>query len=119
MKDFMVIAKVNGVEYLTKVSAESEGGAEHKILDLSICGKHTYGVEACMAYGTDAMKTDTFIYSAIAATPIELEALIKTIEQRNEEIKRKDAAEERIAAIEKQMKELQIELAETKAVLSA
>ena len=119
MKDFMVIANVNGVEYLTKVSAESEGGAEHKILDLSICGKHTYGVEACMAYSTDTMKTDTFIYSAIAATQIKYEALITVIEQRNEEIKRKDAAEAKIAAIENQMKELQKELAEAKAILSA
>lgn len=119
MKDFMIIAKVNGVEYLTKVSAESEGGAEHKILDLSICGKHTYSVEACMAYGTDAMKTDTFIYSAIAATPIKYEALTVLIEKRNREIKIKDEAEAKIAAIEKQMKELQKELAEAKAVLSA
>ena len=42
MKNYMVIARIKGVDYLTKVEAESEYNAEHKILDLGICGKHDY-----------------------------------------------------------------------------
>ena len=55
MKDFMIIAKVNGVEYLTKVSAESEGGAEHKILD-----DVYYGVETCQAFSMQELGTEIF-----------------------------------------------------------
>lgn len=119
MKYFMIIAKVNKVEFLTKVGAESEYEAEHMVLDLAYCGKHTYGVESCMAYGREAMKTDTFIYNAIAAKPIQFEALKEVIAHRNEEIRVKDEAENRITAIEKQMKELQNELVKAKNILSA
>lgn len=119
MTGYMVIAKVNGVEYLTKVFAESEYNAEHKILDQGICGKHLYGVDACMAYNTKAMKTDTFIYNAIIAEPIAYESLIEIINYRNEEIKKQDEAENRIFEIEKQMKALQAELDKAKAILTA
>ena len=119
MTNFMIIAKVNGVEYLTKVSTESEYSAEHRILDMGICGKHEYGVEACMAYTTKAMKTDTFIVNAINAEPIALEDLARIISWRNKEIEKKDEAESRIHEIEKQMKALQSELASARAILKA
>ena len=118
MKNFMIIATVNNNDYLTKVHAESESAAEHMILDLSVCGRHTYGVTACMAYDSDAMKYDQFRYSAISANPVSFEALKEIIEKRNAEILEKDAAEEAIKRIEKQMKELQNQLAEAKAILA-
>jgi hypothetical protein len=36
MKAYMIIATVNGIEYLTKINAESESSAEHAVLNLSI-----------------------------------------------------------------------------------
>jgi hypothetical protein len=91
--------------------------AEHKVLDLSICGKHTYSVTGCMAYGADGMKYDNFIFSALDANPVSFDELEKIIEARNAEIMAKDEAEERIGQIEKQMKELERQLAEAKAIL--
>lgn len=119
MKAYMIIATVNGTDYLTKVNAESESGAEHTILDLSVCGKHTYCVTACIAYDDKAMKYDTFRYSALAAEPISFEALKEIIAARKAEILEKDAAERRINEIEQSMKELQKELEQAKAILSA
>lgn len=115
---YMIIAEVNGKDYLTKVIAESAGNAEHMILDLSICGKHTYGVTACMAFDSELMKTDTFVYSAIDAEPISFEALKEIIDKRNAEIKRKDEAEDAIEAIKKQMKDLQERLELNRAILA-
>ena len=118
MKTYMIIATVNGVDYLTRVNAESESGAEHTILDLSVCGKHDYRVTASMAYDDKAMKTDTFIYNALNALPIGFNALTALIEKRNPKILEKDAAEERIRAIEKQMVDLQKQLDEAKTILA-
>lgn len=118
MNNYMVIAKVNGIEYLTKVEAETSGGAEHKILDEGYCGYHAYSVEACMAFDAKAMKTDTFIYSTISATPIGLEALVMTIQIRNKQIKKLDEAERRLKEIDKQMKELEKEKQELAELLS-
>jgi hypothetical protein len=118
MKQFMIIAKVKDTEYLTKVNAESEISAEHMILDLSVCGRHTYGVTACMAYDAKAMKYDTFIYSAINATPVDFETLTLIISDRNAEILEKDAAEHRIQEIENSIKELTKELEEAKRIFN-
>ena len=114
---YMIIATVNGIDYLTKVYAESAGGAEHVILDIGVCGKHDYSVTGCMAFDADAMKTDTFVYNALNASPINFNELVKIITERNEAILKKDEAEKRIEALEKQMKELQIQLEEAKAIL--
>lgn len=116
---FMIIATIKDSNYLTKVKAESASGAEHLILDLSICGRHTYGVTACMAFSSEDMKYDTFIFNALDAEPISFEALKEIIEQRNAEIKEKDEAEERIRKIEQSMKNLQEELKQARAILSA
>lgn len=118
MKSYMIIATVNGIDYLTKINAESESSAEHAVLNLSICGKHTYGVTACMAYDDKAMKYDTFIYSALSAKAVSFDELKEIIDKRNKEIAEKDAAEERIAQIEKQMKQLAAELEEARAILA-
>ena len=118
MKIYIILAKVNEITYLTKICAESESSAEHAVLDLSVCGMHTYGVTACMAFDTAAMKTDTFIHNAIDAQPISFEALKEKIEKRNAEILKRDEAERRIESIEKEMTRLQQQLNEAKAILN-
>ena len=118
MKEFMIIARVHNADFLTKVTAESESAAEHKVLDLSYCGRHAYGVEACMAYDADAMKTDCFIGAALGAKPVSNKELREIIEARNAELREKDEAESRIEQIEKQMKQLQKELEQAKATLA-
>ena len=110
MKDYMVIARVNDIDYLTKVSAESEYQAEHLILDKGVCGRHTYGVTNCMAYTNETMKYDTFIYNALSANPISLDDLIEIIEKRNAEILEADRLEDRVRDIKREMKRLQDEL---------
>ena len=118
MKAYMIIAMVNGIDYLTKVEAESLSGAEHAVLDLSVCGRHTYSVTACMAYGTDELRTDTFIGSAINSNPVSFDELKEIIEKRNAEILEKDAAEESIRVIEKQIEALKKQLEKKKAILA-
>lgn len=110
MKNYMVIARIKGVDYLSKVEAESEMSAEHKILDAGICGKHEYGVESCMAYDYDMMSTETFRAHALNAEPISLDALKVKIEVRNAEIRQRDYAEKRITEIEKKIEQLKAEL---------
>lgn len=99
MKNFMAIARIKGVDYLTNVEAESEYNAEHKILDLGICGKHDYSVECCMAYDYDMMSTETFRSHALNCMTMSIEGLTRVIIERNAEIKKKDDAEKRIGAI--------------------
>lgn len=110
MKAFMIIARVNGIDYLTKVNAESESGAEHVILDLSYCGRHTYGVEACQAFDVDMMKTECFRYAAIDAEPISFLALKEIIDLRNDFIKQRDETEDKIRETKKQIEVLQKQL---------
>ncbi len=117
MNNYMIIARIKGVDYLTKVEAESEMSAEHKILGLGICGKHEYGVECCMAYDYDMMSTETFRSHALNSEPISLEALTAKIEVRNKEIKKRDNAEKEIERIQKQIKELEKQLEENKKIL--
>lgn len=119
MKKFMVIARVNGCDYLTKVAAHNAYGAEHKIIDIGVCGKHEYGVENCMAYDLEAMKIDTFRHNAINAEPIAYDELVNIINERNAEITRKDCAENRMREIEKQMKLLQEEYNKAQEIYTA
>lgn len=118
MKWYMVIAQVNGIDYLTKVQATSWAGAEHAILDLGVCGRHAYTVTSCMAFDETTMKYATFYEWALKAEPISFEMLTEIIEKRNGEIIAKDKAEKRIEEIEKQMKQLQAEAEANKAILS-
>lgn len=110
MKAYMVIAKVNGIDYLTKVNAESESGAEHVILDLGYCGRHAYGVEACQAFDVDMMKTECFRYAAIAAEPVSFLALKEIVDLRNDFIKQKDETEDKIRETKRQIEVLQKQL---------
>ena len=117
MKYYMIIAKVKGADYLTKIKAASESAAEHQILEMGVAGKHTYGVTACMAYDDKAMQTDCFIYSALQAIPVSMNELCEIIRQHNDSIREKDAAEDRIIEIEKQIRDLTEELNKAKAII--
>jgi hypothetical protein len=119
LTNYMVIATVNNVDYLVNIEAESLYKAEHKILDLSVCGKHTYGVTACTAYDAETMKTDTFVFFALYAKTVSAEELFNIIDKRNEEIARKDEAEDRIKEIEDTMDKLQKELEDMKKILES
>lgn len=111
MKSFYIIARVAGKDYLSKVSAETVLSAEHMILDAGICGKHEYGCDACMAYGANAMKTDTFIGAALHAEPV---SLCDLMEKNNARIKAKDDAENAYILKQKMVEEIrrQMEIAE-------
>ena len=119
LTNYMVVSVVNGVSYLVNIEAESLYQAEHKILDLSICGKHTYGVTACTAYDAETMKTDTFVFFALYAKTVSVEELFDIINRRNEEITRKDGAEDMIKEIENTMDKLQKELEDMKKILES
>ena len=118
MENYMVIAKVEDVYYMTKVEAISEISAEHKILNLGICGKREYSVEGITAYDYKAMRTETFISNALMSKPISLDALKVKIEARNAEIRKRDNAEKEIERIQKQIKELEKQLEENKKLLN-
>lgn len=110
MNDYMVIAKVGTTNYLTRFLADSIYEAEHKVLDLGFCGKHTYGVISCNAYDDRTVTSDNFLFSAFHSQPVSFDELKEIIECRNDEIRRSDEKEERIAELETQIKALQAEL---------
>lgn len=110
MNDYMVIATVGSKDYLTKVCSYSLYDAEHEILDLSICGKHTYCVTSCNAYDDRTITSENFLFSAFHSQPVTFDELKEIIERRNDEIRRNDEKEERIAELETQIKALQAEL---------
>lgn len=118
MKDFMVIARVGGVDYLTKVSANRNAGAEHEVLDKGICTRYGYGVTSCIAFDADTMKTDTFIGAALGAQPIAFDDLCKIIDEVNAKLAAKDAAERRLKEIEKQIEALRAEAANCEDILA-
>lgn len=109
---YMIIAKVDGRDYLTNVEANSMSAAEHIILDHGICGKHEYGVDAAQAFDAKAMKTDCFIACAMIAEPISMLDLFGVIERHNENIREKDAAEEIIRKNEKLLAEMKAKMVE-------
>lgn len=117
-KNHIVITVINNAYYMTNLQAESMSAAEHAILDKGICGKHEYAIVSCMAFDAESMRTETFIACALTSTSISFNDLMGIIEKRNSEIRAKDAAENRIHEIEKQMKALAAELEAAKAILS-
>lgn len=118
MKDFMIICTVNGVDYLTKVQANTNGGAEHVVLDKGICSRYGYGVSACTAFNAAEMRTETFIGAALVAQPIAFDDLCKIIDGVNTKIAAKDAAEHRLKEIEKQIEVLRAEAANCEDILA-
>ena len=115
MKNYMVITRIGGNDYMVKVQAESLCSAEHQILDMGICGRHEYGVDGAQAFGAEEMKTGCFIQMALTSETISMDELETIISERNARIKAKD----RIREIEEQMKKLAEELEAAKKVLAA
>ena len=115
MKNYMVITRIGGNDYMVKVQAESLCSAEHQILDMGICGRNEYGVDGAQAFGAEEMKTGCFIQMALTSETISMDELETIISERNARIKAKD----RIREIEEQMKKLAEELEAAKKVLAA
>lgn len=111
---YMVIARVSGRDYLTRVLASSCGGAETKVLDLGYVGRRSHAIEAAQAFDIKGIKTDYFACNALNSEPICFEALKAVIEARNESIMEVERAEDRIAEIEDAMKMLEDELRQCK-----
>lgn len=107
---YMVIAKVDGTDYLTKVEANTLLGAEHAILDEGICTRFGYGVDGAQAFGPAEMKTECFAGRALSAEPIQGEALTEIIRNHNSELKRKVEAYDKAEATQKKMEALEKEL---------
>lgn len=108
---YMVIARVAGRDYLTRVVAASLAGAEHEVLDVGYVGKGgKASVEACQAFGVKEVKTDYFAYNALDAEPIGLQTLKGIILDRNEAIRNAERAAVRIVEIEQAMEMLEAEL---------
>lgn len=114
---FLVHAMVDSKDYLVNVIAESESAAEHYVLDMGICGRHEYGVEAAQAFDFNGMKTDFFRNLALLSDTVSMNELLQIVDKRNHTIRQKDAAEDRIREIEAQMKQLQKDLEEAKRTL--
>lgn len=116
---YMVMANVNGKEYMAKVEARSAYEAEHMILDLGHAGRHEYGVNGALAFEPDQLKTDHFINCMLVAELVSHQALALIISNRNAAIKARDKAEDDIRRIEKQMAELAAELEAARQILAA
>lgn len=111
---YIVIAGVGEFYYSTKIKATSRINAEHRILDLGICGNHEYGVGGCQAYNEDDIKTEYFRNTLLNSNFISFDELKSVIEARNEIIKKKDEAENRIRENEAKIRRLQAEIDEAK-----
>lgn len=120
MNNYMVIATVEHKDYVIMIPAESLGGAEHKILDLSICSKYGYAVEGCMAFGLEAVQfgSETLAGMLQNTLAVSFEEISAIIEKVNDELRKKDEAEKRVNEITKQMKTLQTELDEAMKILN-
>ena len=113
MEKYIVIATVDDKDYMVKLEADSLSAAEHKILDQSVCGKHTYGVTACQSFGLKEMQNDYFASRALFAETVSFDELSIIIRKRNEEIKRQDKREDderRLAKLKEKIAELNREL---------
>lgn len=112
MENFFVICTVNSVNYLTNVKAETNLSAEHKILDLGICGKHEYGVTGAQAFTQNETKLNSFTDMIQNCECISYDELAQIIENVNDTIRKKDRIEKLIIDKTNKIKELTEELTE-------
>ena len=120
IKNYMVIVKVGADEtrtYLTKVRAVSHSQAEHVVLGLAYVGKHRSTVVGCQAYDAEDMKYGQFIGSALEAVVVSFFELEEVIASANNDLKKMDEAEETIARCEREIEQLQQEMAQAKKIL--
>lgn len=118
MQPFYVIATVRNQNYLTQVYSETNGGAEHKVLDLGVCGRREYSVRSAQAFDGEAMKTDTFIGMALDASPIRFEDLAQIIAVENDRIIKKDECAGKIERMTAEIEQLTKELEDAKRVFA-
>lgn len=107
---FHVIVELGNHSYYSQVEAESNAGAEHMIIDKGYCGRHGYGVNACLAFSCKDIDTDTFCCCLCTSKPVSLPELYALIAERNAELASQDRAEKRIEELEDQIKDLTAEL---------
>ena len=111
-QNFMVIAAVAGDIYLTKVQAESDGGAEHVVLDLDRSVKFGKAiVTSCQAFSVKEIATECFAWMAISAEPIgfgRLKGIIEAESLAAEQEAREQVA--RLAGLREEMKRLKDEI---------
>ena len=112
MENFFVICTVNSINYLTNVKAESNLSAEHKILDLGICGIHEYGVTGAQAFTKKETKLNFFTDMIQNCECISYDELAQIIETVNDTIRKKDCIEKLIIDKTNELKKLSKELTE-------
>jgi hypothetical protein len=116
--EYIVIASVNKTSYMVRLNADCHAASEHKILDLSYCGLHEYGVEAAQAFDRKDMKSDHFISMALKSVTVSQTELVEIIENRNRQLEVRDLAEKKVWELEAQMKKLSQELANAREILA-
>lgn len=116
--EYIVIASINKTSYMVRLNADSNAGAEHKVLDMSYCGLHEYAVESAQAFDRKQMKTDHFIAMAMKAETVSQKELMEIVEKRNLQIEIRDLAEKRVWEIEAQMKKLTEDLEKARRILA-
>lgn len=117
--NYMVIAKVNGTDYLTKVEADTLYDAEHVILDEAVTTRFGYGVDGAQAFCWQEMQTECFASMVLHAEPIGYGHLVEIIQDRNNKLKHMCKAFERAEEIKKKVRALEEELQEAKAAYEA
>lgn len=114
---YYVCVCVNGTQFLTDIYATSLSVAEHYFLDESVCGRTEYGVESCLAFDRESIKTDTFVTCALNSKAVSIDLLLYIIRDRNEEIVKKDKAREEKEKLEKEMKRINSRIKELSEIL--
>lgn len=108
---YMVIARVNNVDYLTRLDANSLSEAERMVLDNGICGRHEYGVTSCIAYNRDTMKCDCFIVAALNVDRmVDYDKLLDIIDKNNDRIiraDRREATQDEVERLKNRIQELE------------
>lgn len=110
--DFVKTNQTKSGYLMVILEAESKYDAEHKVLDLGYCGKHSYGVASCLSVDVDDptdTTTDTFKGMLIRSETVSFNELKSIIASCNAQIKEEEKEEER-EAIRKQIAELQEKL---------
>lgn len=115
MEKFFVICTVNSIKYLTNIEAETNLSAEHKIIDLGICGKHEYGVTTAQAFTKNETKLNFFTDMIQNCQCISYDELAQIIETVNDTIRKKDHIEKLIIDKTNKLKEITEELTELRA----
>ena len=96
LETFAVIARVAGKMYMVEVAALSGCAAEHVLLNLSVCGRHAYGVEGSQAFCPSEQCTDTFKGMSAHAQAVSMEVFAAIVAERNAQIIRADRYEDEL-----------------------